>query len=391
MVTGRRLSDTGAALKACIARHCPPDEDIRTTLAHAENQFVAGDYKQARVTLQDSAGRNRKFAKHYPVPVSDLLRASSRVDVHLGEVEDYRRTTLGSLDALKAGLPATDPRVLAERLEVADMFAQVGDFDQALDIYRKVAREAKALNLPVLEGTARLRTVSADLRVAADALGTGAEHEAVAEVDALAHDPDPQLASYAFVARVIRAQYDAKHGRPQPLEVVMAEMRTRLSGTRPVLIQADPIRMPGRPEAVTIDDSAPTRDSLTRLPVGSFEGQWVDVSFWIKPDGSVDDVGVLRESKPTVSYWDKPVLTSVRSRRYAPLKLRAGDPGLLRVERYTYTSFFDRTASESRIPTRDGQPRVEMLDLSDEPAGAAPGTSPAAAPPASASGTPTTG
>ncbi|MBY0520751.1 MAG: hypothetical protein K2P79_10030, partial [Sphingomonas sp.] len=48
VVTGQRLSETERALKACIARKCPVEEDIAATLRHAENLFVAGRYQQAR-------------------------------------------------------------------------------------------------------------------------------------------------------------------------------------------------------------------------------------------------------------------------------------------------------------------------------------------------------
>ena len=37
VVTARSLKDTEADLKACLARKCPPDQDIKATLAHAEN------------------------------------------------------------------------------------------------------------------------------------------------------------------------------------------------------------------------------------------------------------------------------------------------------------------------------------------------------------------
>src|ERR1700710_1139442 len=67
VVTGVRLQDSEKALKDCLARHCPPTEDIAATLAHAENEFVAGDYHDARKTLQSSVGRNKRFAKNYPV------------------------------------------------------------------------------------------------------------------------------------------------------------------------------------------------------------------------------------------------------------------------------------------------------------------------------------
>ena len=52
VVTGIPLRQTERALRACIARKCPPKEDIDATLAHAENLFVAGKYQDARrVTL----------------------------------------------------------------------------------------------------------------------------------------------------------------------------------------------------------------------------------------------------------------------------------------------------------------------------------------------------
>ena len=86
VVTARSIKDTEADLKACLARKCPPDQDIKATLAHAENQFVAGDYRNARSTLVNSLGRNRRHKGKYPVEVSDLLRANGNVATHLGEL-----------------------------------------------------------------------------------------------------------------------------------------------------------------------------------------------------------------------------------------------------------------------------------------------------------------
>lgn len=84
VVTARSLKDTEANLKACLARKCLPDQDIKATLAHAENQFVAGDYRNARSTLANALGRNRKHKEKYPIEVSDLLRANGNVATHLG-------------------------------------------------------------------------------------------------------------------------------------------------------------------------------------------------------------------------------------------------------------------------------------------------------------------
>lgn len=84
VVTGPSLAKAKAVLAACLQEHCPPDKDIDATLAVAETQFVAGDYAAARTTLLKSIGRKHRYAKTYPVLVSDLPRSNSRVAAHLG-------------------------------------------------------------------------------------------------------------------------------------------------------------------------------------------------------------------------------------------------------------------------------------------------------------------
>ena len=64
IVTGTPLSQTERALRDCIARRCPPDQDVAASLAHAENQFVAGDYEGARRTTKASLGRNNRHAEN---------------------------------------------------------------------------------------------------------------------------------------------------------------------------------------------------------------------------------------------------------------------------------------------------------------------------------------
>ena len=104
VVTAKSLKQTEADLAACIARNCPPDEDVKATLAHAENQFVGGAYKGARGTLLQSVSRNRKHGAQYPVPVSDLYRGNARVAAHLGEASDFQSSTIASRDVLKKGV-----------------------------------------------------------------------------------------------------------------------------------------------------------------------------------------------------------------------------------------------------------------------------------------------
>jgi hypothetical protein len=122
VVMGRPLPETRSALEACLARRCPPMDDMRATLAHADNQFVKGDIAGSRETLMKSIGRNRRFSKTYPIAVAGLFRANGRIAAHLGEGESYRMSTLDGYSALKSGLPDSDPHVLSGSLELADMF-----------------------------------------------------------------------------------------------------------------------------------------------------------------------------------------------------------------------------------------------------------------------------
>ncbi|MEG8053920.1 hypothetical protein QP185_12790 [Sphingomonas aerolata] len=121
VVVAKRLQDTGRALAACIARQCPPKEEIDASLAHAENQFLAGDYQAAQATLWKARGRNMRYREELPVDVADLLRAGSRVAAANGLADVSRITAIDSLDALKSGLPATDYRIFSQRLAVGDL------------------------------------------------------------------------------------------------------------------------------------------------------------------------------------------------------------------------------------------------------------------------------
>src|SRR3954462_14323982 len=110
IVPGTSLPQTERNLKECPARHCPPTEDIAATLAHAENLFVAGDYKQARSTTLASIGRNSKYAKQYPVDVSDLYRANGRIAAHLGEGHDFEFSTAEMRRILSGSFGSKDLR-----------------------------------------------------------------------------------------------------------------------------------------------------------------------------------------------------------------------------------------------------------------------------------------
>ena len=144
VVTATPISETAKALANCIATNCPPDAEIRAALAHAENQFVAGKYRDAKSTLYKTVGRNRQFGKDYPIEVSDLFRARSRVAEHLGEPRDFQISVLDMRDVLRIGVGRDDPRALIAQIEVGDSREKLGFPEEAMRIYDGVAVEATA-------------------------------------------------------------------------------------------------------------------------------------------------------------------------------------------------------------------------------------------------------
>ena len=378
VVTGKSLADTERELRECIARHCPPDEDIAATLAHAENQFVAGKYKDARTTMLAGIGRNKRFAREYPIPVSDLLRANARVASHLGESQAYRIGTIESLDAMRAGLSPDDPRVLVQRVELADMEAQFGRFESAQNGYAAVARDAHRLGHTRVEAFAMLRGAWLWTAMAKEDPARYGPRARRA-LDALAVRTEPEFRPYAGAARVIRARLDSDAGDKHAFDALIADYVKLPPVTRPVLLYSPPIdlsvlMLPDRrtPDLITdVSDAAPSGVTSRQTGMGS-DDQWIDVIFWIKPDGTTGDVEIARRGPKRAPLWEQPVLQSIAARRYAPLALDPSDPGLMRVERYTLTSDYTHGASDvtgTRLRNREVNPKVEMLDLSADPRG----------------------
>jgi hypothetical protein len=350
VVTGTSLSQTDRNLRECIARHCPPDEDVAATLAHAENQFVAGDYEGARRTTKASLGRNNRFDKQYPVPVSNLYRAGSRIAAHLGEGHDFEQSTWGIKRALKAGLPDDDIRLVGADLEVAGMFASLGRTESARVKYENAAADAVRLNRPDLAAIARLRLawlsqLEGDTQLARHKLNE------------IAADTRPETKAARLSALVLLARLDRQAGKTSSSDALIAELRGA-GFEKPVLLFAPEIKMSSR----QVEEGS-QGETLRLMPTQNFEDRWIDVGFWVTPEGHVSDMEILRSKGPT--YWSKPVLDSIGGRIYSPVNT-ANTDGVYRVERYTFTSLWEeRTGTHLR--QRSANARVEYMDLTSEP------------------------
>jgi hypothetical protein len=376
VVTGKSLKQTEADLRACLERKCPPDEDIRATLAHAENLFVAGDYKNSRATLKDSIGRNKKHGESFPVPVSDLLRANGRIAEQMGEAKDFQLSVLDMRDTLKKGFGENDFRTLVAQIEVGDSRAKLGFPDEAERIYKQVEERALAAGQPRVASFARLRQ-ALQWRGRFDAEPNKRNlDELNKRLDMLITQPLPESADFVLAAEVIRAKADRKGGSEASTEALIKRFAERGGASRPILLFAEPLTRIDNSKT-TVEGEAPM-NTLNRLTALQARNQWADIGFWIGADGRVTDVDVLRTDGD--KSWLKPVVSNIKKRIYAPLKKDEGSaPGFYMIERYTLTARFESGNTGTNLRRREPTPRIERIDLTPEnyeaPSSKAPPTS----------------
>ncbi|OYY68026.1 hypothetical protein [Sphingomonas sp. 28-63-12] len=355
IVTAIPLKDAKALLQTCLAQRCPPDRDINASLVVAEAQFVDGDYKAARATLVQSVSRNKRHAQAYPVAVSGLLRANARVAAHLGDSQAYFSGALDVVSALKKGLPESDTRVLDGQLELGDAFAKTDRIDAAIDQYYRVARRARSLALPMVEGNALYRV--ALLNAAVSRLRGDEYFQAALQAsDRLIGTTDPALAPFANAAKLLKAQLTIPRGNAAAADQLIEKFGELGRGrTAAVLLYAPKIEQPELSGREFGDG-----ETITKLAVDDVDNQWVDIGFQITSAGTVGEAEVLRISPKANGHWIKPILVSIAGRRYAPLA--TDSPSAMRVERYTFTASWT-TVTGSRLRVRSPIPRIEMVDL----------------------------
>ena len=290
VVTARSLKDTEADLKACLARKCPPDQDIKATLAHAENQFVEGDYRDARATLANALGRNRKHKEQFPIEVSDLLRANGNVAAHLGESDIYRLSVLDMRDTLKGALKPNDFRVFSAEIEVADSRLKLGYLEEASDKYLEIERRALAAGLPQIAAIARVRDLSLRVQRAETEKTAFRRKDATEAIDLFLKEPTGGAEEFKIVAEVLKSRMDRNGGNNETTDKLIARYAAMGGTERPVLLHSKPIEMN---EAQAARAMAGGSD-LNRIGTQVVEKRWVDIGFWIGADGNVDEPEILR-------------------------------------------------------------------------------------------------
>lgn len=386
VVVGQSIDDATAALNSCLARSCPPNEDIAVTLALAETQLLGGKYRDARTTLLAALSRNKEFAKAYPVPVSELYRANGKVAAHLGFDKDYYRSTFGVYYTLKNGLPPEDSRKYTAMMEVAEMMYRTRGHTRARYYYERLASDARRDGREDIAAIAELRSAIRHLPP-----GSGMQMTAIRKIAGLQGD---RMRAPVLEAKLALARMAYQKGDEAGAQAIQDDL-AKLNIKRPILIYQPSYAMVAREldsgsefsfplergpvtgEVDAMPIESPSRDTIEgrgsvtknlalmqwsdmKRLAGNFDDMWADIEFRIMPDGRVSDVKIIR-SKGDL-YWTKPLLDSLSMRRYTAGK--PNDPAALRTERYTYTSGYEGQTG-TRAQQRSPKARVEYIDLSD--------------------------
>jgi hypothetical protein len=360
IVIGQSLKDTEKAWQDCIARGCPPDEEIRVAIAHAENQFITGDYRDARSTLSKTVGRNRKHGEEYPIEVSDLFRASSRIAEHLGEGDLFRLSVLDMRDTLRNSLPESDARVMVAQIEVGDSRSKLGYPKEAIRVYENVAEKALVAGHTRVATFANLRKLMLEYVLASDTDAKSDMKKAIAGLRQIADKPLAGAEDFGMVAEVTLARIDREGGKNESTAAIVKRYAEKGGVSRPILLSSTPIKMP--------DQAGKDQKSgnVLALSQGNVEDRWIDIGFWVNANGLPSDIEVLRASGDTK--WSKLVSDSIASRIYAPLKAVEGDtaPGFYMVERYSMTARYMDEVTGTRIRQRSPETRIERIDITPE-------------------------
>ena len=168
----------------------------------------------------------------------------------------------------------------------------------------------------------------------------------------------------AQLRAVLSARIASARGEEGGSEDLLATLRTDAT-VAPVLLY--------EPEAEATAAQAAAQESARflepkRAAPGSSEAlpiQWADIGYMVAADGTVSEVDVLRGNRDL--RWTEPFLKRIAARRYAPLALAPGQPGVYRVERLTWRAQHIVPIG-SLIKRAAGPQTLQVLDLTKEAA-----------------------
>lgn len=339
VVVGHRAQD---ALAACLARQCPPAEDVEASLQASVEQFSAGRYDGARETLQRSIRRNRAHAAQLPGPVSSLYATLATVAEHTGDSDLWRSSARTNVELLRRYAGPNVPGTLIEEVSFADAMIGLGNLSTASEILTKAERGALAAGH-------RDIAAGAAFRRAWLAFAQKNDKRAIELADHAVAIAGPGKGQVAALRDILNSRIALRRGDKGAIDALAARIQ-RDDTQRPVLLFSKPV-----------DDINPDT-GLVSNGWNDNSIRFADVGYWIRPDGTTAGAEILQTSG--LGQWEGAVLRQVGTRRYAGLAVPAGHPGVYRVDRFTIRATVG-VPTGSRIKQRIGRLTTHIVDLTE--------------------------
>jgi tetratricopeptide (TPR) repeat protein len=349
VITGNRLRD---ALDKCLARGCPPEDEVDAAMKAGMESFSAGRYEEAKAILRSAISRNKKYAARMPGPISDLYSTYADVTEHEGDEQAFRYATRESVAVVRDALGRDHAQALSVSGRLGDMWAKLGDPANADRVYRAVAGEAeRAGKTDIAAGlTFRRAWLALSIQDLARARSLLEQLERSYGKDA----------RFARVLPVLRARIAIAKGDERGTDELIAALRGA-GGTEPVMLHEP--RYPEFSHAgplVASEDGSDTMSARINAAFDSPDIKWADIGYWVRPDGRPGEVEILRPAKG--AQWARPLVKHVEARRFLPVKADASGVGTYRVERFTLRPSYGAPIG-SLVTRRTGAPRLHVIDL----------------------------
>ena len=336
LVIGQRAEKL---LAACLARDCPPAEEIEASLQASVEQFADGRYQDARRTLLNAIRRNRDHAAALPGPVSSHYATLATVAEHEGDVKLWLSSSRNNVLVLRRHAGADNGATLGQELAFGDSMVGLGKPKEAARGYRDTQRKAANSGQALLAAGAAFRRAWL-------ALHRGRDREAERIADEAVAIAGPESPLIADLREILRMRIAIKRGDEGAVDALAARLRQSAKEAPRLMV------------ASALEDINPGR-----LGVGRSSGiRFADVGYWIRPDGRTAEPEVLRNSG--LGQWASALLRQVSSRRYVPLAVEPGHPGLFRIDRFTVRGTLG-VSTGSRIVQRMGDLSVHIIDLTE--------------------------
>lgn len=354
VVTARR--ETEKALADCLARQCGVREDAIASTLQAQVQFAEGDYRSARKTLWSALHRNSGATEQDPRALSALWHALARVTLHNGDMQEYRRAALRSGTILANATSITPQERQMGQVQVGDALAASGDPEGAVRRYRRVGALASQQGDIEL---AQLMTLRA-IYVRSGSHGRPAARSAFErQAKDTTLTPRARTIAMALAAQLQDSQASLRVNTLDKVPLQAADAPT-------LLLWSPKDKLSEQSEAVTraLENNDPLlQRALMPRSSEAKSYRWVDVGFWVRPNGRVEEARMLRGR--TEQSWSHDIVELIQSRRYAPYEAELGSEGRYKIERVTLT-YEHMKPGGSLIRRRSGLPSYQFEDLKTE-------------------------